>query len=91
MQRHQDPFIYHYTFGVEYKLDGSPVVGAVGTWSLDKRHYFGAAPPPQLHAPPACAQESGRVWWRLFHEAIGNLSASGLWYARTGGNTCNGL
>jgi len=82
----QEPFIYHYTFGVEYTLDGTPVVGAVGTWSLDKRHYFGAAPPANLHAPPACAQESGIVWWRMFNEAIGNLTARGQWYERAGPN-----
>ena len=29
----QDPYIYHYTFGVEYSVDGVPVVGAVGEWS----------------------------------------------------------
>ena len=28
-------YIYHYTFGVEYALDGIPVVGRVGEWSLD--------------------------------------------------------
>ena len=71
---------------MEYQLDGTPVVGSVGTWSLDKRHYFGAAPPPNLHPPPRCAQESGRVWHAMFNEAIGNLSASGQWYARTGQN-----
>ena len=83
----QDPFIYHYTFGVEYNLDGTPVVGGVGTWSLDKRHYFGAAPPGRLHEPPECAQESGRVWHRIFNEAIANLTASGDWYSRVGQNT----
>lgn len=39
----QDPYIYHYTFGVEYNLDGSPVVGGKGAWSLDKRNYYGQA------------------------------------------------
>eukprot|EP00966_Prymnesium_polylepis_P285621 6597712-Prymnesium_polylepis.1 len=41
----ENAFIYHYTFGVEYTKEGVPVVGGVGEWSLDKRHYFGAAPP----------------------------------------------
>ena len=53
----EDPFIYHYTFGVEYSQDGIPMVGAVGEWSLDKRHYFGAPPPKDLQTPPECAQE----------------------------------
>ena len=42
----QDPYIYHYTFGVEYNLDGTPVVGGKGAWSLDKRNYYGQAPDP---------------------------------------------
>ena len=29
----QDPYIYHYTFGVEYNVDGTPVVGGKGAWS----------------------------------------------------------
>ena len=72
---------------MEYQLDGSPVVGGIGTWSLDKRHYYSAPPPAHLHAPPACAQESGRVWWALFNEAISNLSARGQWYSHTGQQT----
>ena len=64
-----------------------PVVGGKGTWSLDKRNYFGAAPPPDLKAPPECAQEAGRVWWGMFNEAIGNLTKEGQWYSRTGQST----
>ena len=33
----EEPYIYHYTFGVEYSLEGFPMPGAVGEWSLDKR------------------------------------------------------
>ena len=84
----QDPYIYHYTFGVEYALDGSPVVGGKGAWSLDKRNYFGAAPPKQLSEGPRCMQESGKVWRAMFNEATANLSAVGLsWYDRAGGDT----
>ncbi|KAL1508604.1 hypothetical protein AB1Y20_004701 [Prymnesium parvum] len=83
----EDPFIYHYTFGVEYSREGVPVVGSVGEWSLDKRHYFGAAPPDKLEPPPACAQECAWTWWRMFSEAIGNLSANGQWYDKVGQNT----
>ena len=57
----EDPYIYHYTFGVEYSADGIPMVGTVGEWSLDKRHYFGSPPPRELDAPPACAQECARA------------------------------
>jgi len=67
------PYIYHYTFGVEYSLDGIPVVGAVGEWSLDKRHYFGGYPPRNLARPPECAQECAWVWWSMFNEATSAL------------------
>jgi len=80
----EDPYIYHYTFGVEYSLDGIPVVGAVGEWSLDKRHYFGAAPPKDLDRPPECAQECAWVWWRMFNEATRALGT--MWPTATGGN-----
>ena len=81
----EDPYIYHYTFGVEYSSDGIPVVGSVGEWSLDKRHYFGAAPPRNLDAPPECAQECAWVWWRMFNEATKALGDK--YPAQTGGNT----
>ena len=81
----EDPYIYHYTFGVEYSADGIPVVGAVGEWSLDKRHYFGAPPPKNLDAPPECAQECAYVWWRMFNEATAHLGS--WWPSNTGGNT----
>jgi len=69
----EDPYIYHYTFGVEYTMDGIPVVGTVGEWSLDKRHYFGGYPPANLDPPPECARECAWVWWRAFSEAIEQL------------------
>ena len=80
----QDPYIYHYTFGVEYTLEGVPVVGGVGEWSLDKRKYFGRAPPRRLSQPPECAQECAWRWWRLFNEATDALHAQGQWYDSTG-------
>ena len=80
----EDPYIYHYTFGVEYSLDGIPVVGAVGEWSLDKRHYFGGAPPKDLDRPPECAQECAWVWWRMFNEATHALGD--MWPKTPGGN-----
>ena len=83
----QDPYIYHYTFGVEYTHAGVPVVGGVGEWSLDKRKYFGRAPPRQLTRPPACAQECAWIWWRMFNEATEALHAKGQWYESTGPDT----
>ena len=75
----EDPYIYHYTFGVEYALDGIPVVGRVGEWSLDKRHYFGGYPPQKLADPPRCAQECAWVWSSKFNEATAALAAEGQW------------
>ena len=83
----QDPYIYHYTFGVEYTHAGVPVVGGVGEWSLDKRKYFGRAPPRLLTRPPACAQECAWIWWRMFNEATDALHAKGQWYESTGPDT----
>ena len=61
------------------------MVGTVGEWSLDKRHYFGAPPPRDMTAPPECAQECAYVWWGMFNEATRHL---GQWYPRqTGGDT----
>lgn len=80
----EDPFIYHYTFGVEYSMDGIPTVGAVGEWSLDKRHYFGGAPPKNLDRPPECALECAWVWWRMFNEATEAIGDA--WPKHTGGN-----
>jgi len=80
----EDPYIYHYTFGVEYSADGIPMVGTVGEWSLDKRHYFGAPPPRDLDAPPKCAQECAWTWWRLFNEATRSLGD--VYPKSTGGN-----
>lgn len=65
-----DPRIYHYTFGLEYTLDGIPV-STIGEWSLDKRHYMDAYPPQQLEPPPECAGKAARALHSLFNEARG--------------------
>ena len=79
------PYIYHYTFGVEYSIDGIPFVGAVGEWSLDKRHYFGAPPPKNMAEPPMCAEECAWVWWHSFNEATRALGP--MWPSQSGGDT----
>ena len=63
-----DPHIYHYTFGLEYTLDGLPVTG-VGDWSLDKRHFMGQYPPRHLDAPPKCAGRAAATLTAMFNEA----------------------
>jgi len=46
-------YIFHYTYGIEYTLNGRPQgVHQIGEWSLDKRHY-GADHPPRGRANAA--------------------------------------
>ena len=68
------PYIYHYTFGLEFTTDGLPV-STIGDWSLDKRHYMGNYPPKQLEPPPLCAGLAARTLHSLFNEASGNISS----------------
>ena len=65
-------YIFHYTYGIEYSLEGLPMELQVGEWSLDKRHYMGAHPPQRLLAPPACAHD--RAW--VLSGVINNASAA---------------
>ena len=48
-------YIFHYTYGIEYSVEGLPMELQVGEWSIDKRHYMGGGPPRGLYPPPACA------------------------------------
>ena len=57
----EQPYIFHYTFGHEYSVDGVPMVGQVGEWSLDKRRWTAVYPPHHLTPPPACAGEATHV------------------------------
>jgi hypothetical protein len=67
------PHIYHYTFGLEYTLDGMPVIGGVGDWSLDKRHFTNEYPPAELAPPPKCAGKAAHTLHAKFNEAIANI------------------
>jgi len=62
------PYIYHYTFGLEYTSDGLPVTG-VGEWSLDKRHFMGYYPPRNLDPPSGCAGAAAKTLHAMFNEA----------------------
>ena len=68
-----NPYIYHYTFGLEYTADGIPVT-TVGEWSLDKRHFMGSYPSPTMLPPPKCASKAAKTLHALFVEAATNLS-----------------
>mmetsp|Transcript_35014 Transcript_35014/g.109883 ORF Transcript_35014/g.109883 Transcript_35014/m.109883 type:complete len:412 (+) Transcript_35014:388-1623(+) len=63
--------IFHYTYGIEYRLNGSPQgFNTIGEWSLDKRHYGGAYPPPNLDPPPKQANPSTKWLHAAWNEAI---------------------
>ena len=68
---HTKAYIFHYTYGIEYKLDGNPQgYNTIGEWSLDKRHYGGAYPPRVLDEPPAQANPSSKWLLRAWNEAM---------------------
>jgi len=74
-------YIFHYTYGIEYKLDGRPQgYNTIGEWSMDKRHYGGAYPPPDLDPPPQGANPSSVWLHHAWHDAI---SAAGNTWPET--------
>jgi len=66
--------IFHYTYGIEFKMDGRPS-GGIGEWSLDKRHYGAAYPPRQLQPPPARQGSAAPVAARWLLNAFNEASA----------------
>lgn len=65
------PFpIFHYTFGIEYDLNGDPVTDAIGEWSLDKRHYMNHYPPKHLEPPPEKANAGAKFLTEAWNEAM---------------------
>jgi len=45
--------ILHYTYGMDYTLEGTFTPGKIGAWRFDKRSHAGRPPPRHLGAPPA--------------------------------------
>lgn len=67
-------YIYHYTYGIEYKMSGVPQgVNQIGEWSLDKRHYGNAYPPRHLSKPPNGANPSSYWLCNAFNEAMNGI------------------
>ena len=61
---HTKAYIFHYTYGIEYRLDGNPQgTNQIGEWSLDKRHYGADHPPRNLQGPPDGANAA--AYWLL--------------------------
>ncbi|KDD75345.1 hypothetical protein H632_c731p1 [Helicosporidium sp. ATCC 50920] len=47
------PYILHYTYGMDYTLEGEFTPGKYGAWRFDKRSYAALPPPRNLGEPPA--------------------------------------
>lgn len=45
-------YILHYTYGMDYTLQGEHMPGKYGEWRFDKRSYSGRPPPRNLGEPP---------------------------------------
>ena len=68
-------YIFHYTYGIEYRLDGKPQgPNQIGEWSLDKRHYGAAYPPRKLQAPPKGAADGAMWLCNAWNEASANIA-----------------
>ena len=49
-----EPFyLLHYTYGMDYTLEGVFTPGKIGAWRFDKRSYADKPPPSNLGQPPA--------------------------------------
>ena len=69
-------YIFHYTYGIEYRMDGRPQgPNQIGEWSLDKRHYGGAYPPRKLQPPPAGASDGATWLCDAWNEASAGIPA----------------
>jgi len=69
-------YIFHYTYGIEYTLQGRPQgVMQIGEWSLDKRHYGADHPPRGLQLPPDGANAAAFWLTRAWNEASAGIPA----------------
>ena len=74
LRRSRGVYIFHYTYGIEYRLDGRPQgPNQIGAWSLDKRHYGGAYPPRGLQPPPDGASDGATWLCAAWNEASRNI------------------
>ena len=70
---HKQHYIFHYTYGLEYTMDGKPQgVWQIGEWSLDKRHYGNAYPPKGglLTPPPKGANSAAFYLQKAWVDAV---------------------
>lgn len=71
---YRQAYIFHYTYGIEYTLQGQPQgINQIGEWSLDKRHYGADHPPRALRAPPEGANAAARWLCSAWNEASAGI------------------
>ena len=77
-------YLLHYTYGMDYTLEGEFTPGKFGAWRFDKRSYAAAPPPRHLAAPPPGMQN--QLVRRLLDAINEATDAIPGWdeYARTG-------
>lgn len=54
-------YVLHYTYGMDYTLEGVFTPGKIGAWRFDKRSYSGLPPPRNLDQPPS-GMKNELVW-----------------------------
>ena len=61
-------------YGIEYSLSGRSMMGAIGEWSLDKRHYGSSYPPRNLQTLPGAPLPPSPKWLLdAFNEATAGI------------------
>ena len=60
----------HFTYGMDYDLDGKFTPGKIGKWRFDKRTYQNGIPPRNLQKPPiGCENELVKLLIECINEA----------------------
>lgn len=77
-------YILHYTYGMDYTLEGVFTPGKYGKWRFDKRSYSGGPPKRHMGQPPdGMKNDLVRALINSINEATDNIPC---WdeYAKTG-------
>ena len=70
----------HFTYGMDYDLQGKFTPGKVGAWRFDKRSYQNAYPPKNIPSPPeGTDNDLVRLIIDAVNEASANLPDWGKW------------
>ncbi|CEG00521.1 unnamed product [Ostreococcus tauri] len=70
----------HFTYGMDYDLQGKFTPGKVGAWRFDKRSYQNAYPPKNIPSPPeGTDNDLVRLFIDAVNEASANLPDWGKW------------